>query len=269
MNCGRFQEMLERECVGALDPVDREALDLHLGECSACREEREHLHSLWKDLSQIPLKEPSHQVHARFYAMLEGYRHGSERSSAKSLQGGQFLRAIRPWFRPALQFGMGVMLILLGGIAGYWIRSNTNGHEELAGLRAEVGVTRQMLAVALLSQSSASERLKGVSWSAQVNSPDSEFFETLYHTLNCDPNVNVRLAAMDALARFANYPKVRQNLVKSLSGQDAPLVQIMLIDTLVQLQERQSIEVFKQVIRDANQNPQVQERARWGLQQFL
>jgi hypothetical protein len=252
-----------------LDLAERESLDLHLVECGACREVQERLHRLWKELERIPLVEPSHQVHQRFYAMLEGYRYGSERIPVKSMRQGRFLLAIRPWFRPALQYGIGVMLILLGGIAGYWIRSNTNGHKELEGLHEEVGAARQMLAVALLSQSSASERLKGVSWSAQVNRPDSEFLETLFRTLNCDSNVNVRLYAMDALARFAAYPEVRHNLVKSLSSQDAPLVQIMLIDTLVKLQERQSIEVFKQVIQDANQNPQVQERARWGLQQFL
>jgi hypothetical protein len=261
--------MLERDCVGVLDPADRKVLDLHLAECSACREEREQLQSLWKDLERIPLEEPSHQMCARFHSMLEGYRQASERASAKSLQRGRFFSVLKPWLRPALQFGMGAILVVLGGVAGYWIRSNANGHEEIAGLREEVGATRQMLAVALLGRSSASDRLKGVSWSAQVNSPDSEFLETLYNTLNCDPNVNVRLAAMDALARFAAYPKVRHNLVKSLSEQDSPLVQIMLIDTLVQLHERQSIEVFKQVIRDENQNPQVQERAQWGLQQFL
>jgi hypothetical protein len=261
--------MLEREYIEALDSADREALALHLTECSACREEREHFQGLWENLAQIPLEEPSHQVRARFQAMLEGYCHGRERHSAKFLQQPRFFNALRLWLRPALQLGMGVMLIVLGGIGGYWLRSNTNSHEEIAGLREEVGATRQMLAVALLGQSSAGERLKGVSWSAQVNSPDSEFLETLYHTLNCDPNVNVRLAALDALARFAAYPRVRHNLVKSLSGQDAPLVQIMLIDTLVQLHERQSVEVFKQMIQDENQNPQVQERAQWGVQQFL
>jgi anti-sigma factor RsiW len=269
MNCAKFQEMLERECVGALDPADREVLDLHLAECGACREEREYLLSLWKDLERIPLEEPSHQMRARFHAMLDGYRHASEKSIVKSMQEGRFLRALKPWLRPTLQFGMGMILVVLGGLAGYWIGSNANGHEEIASLREEVGATRQMLAVALLGQSSASERLKGVSWSAQVSSPDSEFLETLFHTLNSDPNVNVRLAAMDALARFAVYPKVRHCLIKSLSGQDAPLVQIMLIDKLVQLHERQSIDVFKQVIQDENQNPQVQERAQWGLQQFL
>jgi hypothetical protein len=74
------------------------------------------------------------------------------------------------------------------------------------------------------------------------------------------------LAAVDALDRFAGYPAVRRDLVKSLPRQDSPLVQISLIDLLVQLHERQSIDVLKQLINDASQDPQVRARAQWGLQ---
>jgi HEAT repeat protein len=92
-----------------------------------------------------------------------------------------------------------------------------------------------------------------VSWSSQVNHPDPEFLTTLVHTLNYDPNVDVRLAAVDAIARFAGYSTVRIDLVRSLPKQDSPLVQIALIDLLVQLHERQSVDAFKRIIEDTNQ----------------
>jgi len=125
-----------------------------------------------------------------------------------------------------------------------------------------------MVTISLLKQQSASERLKGMSWSSQVSRPDPEFLSTLMHTLNHDANVDVRLAAVDALSRFAAHPAVKEGLVKSLPKQDSPLVQISLIDLLVQLHERQSINVLRQLINDAGQNEQVRQRAQWGLQKL-
>jgi hypothetical protein len=170
--------------------------------------------------------------------------------------------------RPVLQFGLGVVILVIGFAVGYFMRSSQNGREEMISLRAEIHEMRQMVTISLLKQQSASERLKGVSWSSQVTRPDPEFLATLIHTLNYDPNVDVRLAAIDALARFAAYPGVRQNLIQSLSRQNSPLVQISLIDLLVQLHERQSINVLKQLVNDASQNQQVRDRAQWGLQRL-
>jgi hypothetical protein len=269
MKCDRIQEMFPDDWAGALDSEDRTAFDLHLAGCEACRKERERLSQLWAGLAAIPLEEPRSESRQRFYSMLQDYRRGLGRShtagSGRSL-GERLAMVLR--LQPAFQFGLGMMLLICGFVAGYLMRSAQNGHEEIAGLRAEVHEMRQMVTISLLKQQSASERLKGVSWSAQVSRPDPEFLSTLIHTLNYDPNVDVRLAAVDALARFAGYPLVRENLVKSLPRQDSPLVQISLIDLLVQLQEHQSIEVLKQLVGDKKQDPQVRGRAEWGLQRL-
>jgi hypothetical protein len=269
MSCDKFREMLIHECTGALDPASAKLLELHLASCDTCRDEREALRRLWTGLTEIPLKEPNPQMRQRFYALLDGYREGMEQPQRKSHKNFRFFKVLKPCLRPAFQLGIGVLLVLVGGIAGYWLRSDKNGHEAIADLRTELHETRQMLAVALLNQSSAGERLKGVIWSAQINSPDPEFLETLYHTLNADPNVNVRLSAMDALSRFSDKPDVRKKLVGSLAGQDSPLVQIMLIDTLVRLNERHSVKALQGVADDVDQNSQVRERAQWGLRQLL
>ena len=73
---------------------------------------------------------------------------------------------------------------------------------------------------------------------------------------------------MDALARFAGYSAVRRDSVKSLPRQDSPLVQISLIDLLVQLHEHQSIDALKQLVNDDSRDPQVRDRAKWGLQRL-
>ena len=270
MKCDRIQDLFADQWSGAIDAGSRSRLEAHLAECASCREEWETLNGLWAKLGEIRPEEPGPGVRPRFYAMLEGYQQGLGRagvaSSHRAEPGGWFGN----WLigRPAFQFGLAAALLLVGFLGGFIVKPSHNGHEELAGLREEVHEMRQMVAISLQKQQSASERLRGVSLTSQVSRPDAEFLTTLMHTLNYDPNVDVRLAAVDALARFAGEPAVRDGLVKSLPKQDSPMVQISLIDLLVQLHERQSIDVLKQLTNDATQNQQVRQRALWGLQKL-
>jgi hypothetical protein len=270
MKCQRIQDLFADEWAGTLDAGDRAELELHLSECASCREERESLNRLWARLAAIPSEEPGSGMRSRFHAMLEGYQQGLGRARILPSRGMSFGEWFAAWsgHRLAFQTGFAAMLLLAGFFGGYLLRASRNGHEELANLRDEVHEMRRMVTISLLKQQSASERLKGVSWSSQVSRPDPEFLNTLMHTLNYDTNVDVRLAAVDALARFAGDPEVRGGLVKSLTKQDSPLVQISLIDLLVQLHERQSIDVLRQLTNDTTQNEQVRQRAQWGLQRL-
>jgi HEAT repeats len=89
-----------------------------------------------------------------------------------------------------------------------------------------------------------------------------------------DQNVNVRLAAIDVLKQFAQSPSDQQNrplrdaLVQSISTQPSPLVQISLIDTMVQLRERDAVRVLRTLADDATVNKAVRQRATWGVRQL-
>lgn len=271
MKCGKIRNLFEDEWAGILNADSKARLESHLSECDSCRKAREDLNRLWADLSEIPDEEPGPAMRPRFYSMLQSYRHDMEISataiSLRTRATEYFGKAIG--FQPALQVGLAAMLLLAGFLGGYFLKSSRNGLEEIANLREEVLEMRQMVTISLLKQQSASERLKGVSWSNRVSRPDPEFLSTLMQTLNYDPNVDVRLASIDALARFASNQDVREGLIRALTKQDSPLVQISLIDLLVELQERQSIDILKQIVDDTGLNQQVRERAEWGMQRLV
>lgn len=274
MECDKAQSMFVNDWAEALSPEEKVALEAHLAGCDSCRLQWVELNRLWTSLESIPAEEPGPASRERFSAMLEGYRHGCRELGAEPSLFARVRARLHEWMfpmsrlRPALQFGVGLALLVGGFASGYALRSERDDRGEMADLRAEIVEMRKMVTVSLLKQQSASERLKGVSWSSQVTSPDPEFLSTLIYTLNYDSSVDVRLAAVDALARFAGHPSVRQNLIKSLSRQDSPLVQITLIDLLVQLHERRSIEVLKQLAGDVGQNVEVRDRAQWGLKRL-
>jgi HEAT repeat protein len=124
---------------------------------------------------------------------------------------------------------------------------------------------RQMVSLSLMQQQSASDRLKGVTWSSRLEEPGREVVSALLDTLLHDPNVNVRLAAIDALARFADEQRVRQGAIDALQTTSSPMVQVALIDFVVGVREQNSVETLKRMAADPGLNETVRARASQGL----
>jgi len=119
-----------------------------------------------------------------------------------------------------------------------------------------------------LQQQSASERLRGVDYAYRVEQSDTQVLTALMHAVNHDPNVNVRLAAVDALRKFSRSPAVRNTLGQSLAKQDSPLVQIALIDLIVEMRDKGAANSLQTLERNPAANKDVKERAVWGLSQL-
>jgi HEAT repeat protein len=90
----------------------------------------------------------------------------------------------------------------------------------------------------------------------------------LLHTVNHDSNVNVRLSAVDAIAKFAKNPEVRRALVDSIPVQDSPLVQIALIDLLLQLNDKDAVPALRKLALDKETNEAVRQRAESAVQKL-
>jgi HEAT repeat protein len=203
-------------------------------------------------------------MRSRFYGMLEAYQQGlSERERPKR-------RAWLHWWptQPALQFGLSAALLLIGFTLGRGVFTPAESSRELSQLRGEVSGMRQLVTLSLLQQQSASERLKGVSWSYQVAQSDTEVLAALLQTVNRDASVNVRLAAVDALRQFRSSPVMRKGLVNSLAKQSSPLVQIGVIDLLVELNEKPAIAPLNRLLESSDLDPNVRHRAQWAVQQL-
>ena len=104
---------------------------------------------------------------------------------------------------------------------------------EIHALRDEVRSLSRLVTLSLLKQDSASERLRGVSFGREAGRGDDRVLQALLDTLRHDPDVNVRLATVDALAPALGQPAVRGQLVLEVGAQRSPIVQIALIDMLL------------------------------------
>jgi hypothetical protein len=203
--------------------------------------------------------------------MLEAYKHGLDHAAPRKWWGGINLWLSSWWPRqPVLQLGVSAGLLTLGVVIGMQVRSasnirNTQAGTEVAELRGELSEMRQLVALSLMQQDSASDRLKGVNWSYQLQPPGREVLTALLDTLMHDSNVNVRLATVDALRQFGDQPVVRRGVLEAIARQQSPMVQIALIDLAVDLREKESVPTLRQLTEDQNTNASVRERAQKGL----
>jgi anti-sigma factor RsiW len=271
MNCEQIGELLPDYLQSSLNADHAAVVEKHLAECAVCGQEA----ALWQKLALLPEEQPSPALESRFKAILESYQEGRwERSSLaaeKTKASVPMLWGLGNWRQlPAA----GIVWACLFLACGYFIGKHADRGPDPATqalvneLRQELGATRQTVALSMLQQQSASQRLEGVSWTTRLPEPDPKVMGALMHTLRFDNNVDVRLAALDALGRYADRPEVRRELVDVLQTTQSPMVQVALIDLLVDLHDKSAVPQFRKFQQDPNVNPTVKKRVDWGIQQL-
>jgi len=236
------------------DPVGE--FRAHLDSCERCQAEAHELRDLWGTLGALPEEDPSLEMRARFYDSLRAWRQ-REGERRKALW----------WVRhPIFQAASAAAILVIGIATGYFVRGRDTS--EVSQLRGEVYNMRQLVALSLLQQQNASDRLRGVNYAYRVEQSDPQVLSALLTTLDHDSNVNVRLAAVDAVRNFTDSPVGRKGLVQALAKQDSPLVQIAILDQIVELHEKSAASAIQFLLSGQDVNPDVRQRAQWALKQL-
>lgn len=158
-----------------------------------------------------------------------------------------------------------VALLAISFFAGRWVVQQDARDKELAQLKVELEHTKELVLSSLQNKTSASTRLHGVNAAYESENADAEIIRVLIKTMNEDENVNVRLAAVQALAQFSDQPGVVNALVQALEVQKEALVQIALINLMVELKEGRALEKLERIIRDKNTLEAVKDEAHMAV----
>jgi hypothetical protein len=216
-------------------------------------------------------------MRARLTGIIDGFEHGIASAPGPGIRNRLPALFVSQSHLHLLRAAAACALVVIGVLFGHYMVPSPGGVErtpppetsaEIVAMRAELRDLREMITLSLMQQQSASNRLKGVSWSGQIDRPSNEVVAALLDTLMHDPNVNVRLATIDALERFASQDIVRRGTIQAVDRQVSPLVQIALIDFMVKVNERESIGTLRRLSEDPKVNAAVRARAAWGLQQL-
>jgi hypothetical protein len=257
MNCNDAIELLTESLAAPLSGRTAAELAAHLAACDSCRAEAAEMRRIWEELERLPEEIPGEEMRQRFAAGLEPHLDAARRRAGFGRRGGMgraFERlgpGLEGWLerwlprRPLAQAGLAAATLAVGVLIGsdhgfglFRAARDSGGagerqRSEIGELRQEVRSLSQLVTLSLLKQDSASERLRGVSFGRQAEPGDDRVLQALLDTLSHDPDVNVRLAAVDALAPALEQPVVRERMLQEVAKQGSPMVQIALIDLLV------------------------------------
>jgi hypothetical protein len=211
---------------------------------------------------------PDDSVRINFYHMLHSEIKKNEGRSEVSFQ-----KAAIHWYnRSEYRIAAGFALLISGIFLGVFIHSgikNSYEETELIQLHSEVNALKKTAMFTMLKGESSSDRIKAVNYADELNTPDDNVIDILIKTLNQDKNVNVRMAAAYALAKFADQRSVSDSMVKSLFNQTDPILQVTLINILVEKKEKAAIKPMQQIITDKSTLKEVKAVAEKGVKLLL
>lgn len=276
MNCSRVQENFIDYQDGTLSAADSAELRAHLASCPTCQREWSALQEITRKLDAFPAaEEPSERLRENFYAMLETHQRDADSVSPFALARSRidkFFAALLP-STPALQFAGACAALAVGLFVGTRYLTpaaaapvaDNSSKQEVAALRKQVDDMNQLVLASLLQQKSTSDRIQTILATLDVKNPNQKVLSDLVGAMAFDPSVNVRLSAIEALTPHAGEKLVRAGLLASLPREDAPLVQVAMIELLASIREAQAMPILDRIVRDEKADKDVRESARRAL----
>jgi len=199
---------------------------------------------LHQELELIAIPKPREEMRNRFFDML-----AKEQVNQEFEEENRIIQNVRIWFRnlTASQLAYTFMLLIVGGFIGNLSSSDADQIEKLT---SEMESMRQMMMVSMLEGPSATDRLRAVNISSQLEQADERAVHALLFTLNNDLSENVRIQSIEALIRWGDNPTVRKGLIRSIARQESDLVIVALADAMIELGAANAAQEFEKLKKD-------------------
>lgn len=250
MEQNKIDELIAKYNEGLTDPSEVQQLE-HLIESGQVElTQLRSLDRLDEKLMSIEAPATSLNMDDRFYAMLsqELKKQSKEKQSLFSMPSWN-------WLAPRLAFAFA--LIAAGFAGGYFLNGKSS---DVKLLTQEVADLKETMMLSLIEKESATDRLKAVSLTNDMDRVSQKVTTALFQTLNNDGSVNVRLAALEALAPYSRDGKVREELIRSIGKQDSPIIQVALAELMGIIQEKKSVSEFEKILKDDRTPDDVKKR---------
>lgn len=238
---------------GELPMADAVAFVTHVSICSACRDRIRAIDSTLAVYTTLPLPDVSDE---RFEQALTTaarpptilHETGPSPTSLRTKKLGQW----------GMRLGVALVLLTLGTVVGQsWSWQSDTRHVE-----NEAREAQSLLAIVLLQQPSAADRLRGITWAEEIGVIELNLRTALAEAVRYDTNVNVRRTAATVLGASNAGTDVAAILARALLEEDSPLVQLTLIEVLDSINSADAHLGIEQLLDGENLDPVVRRRAR-------
>ncbi len=264
MKCAEVESFIMDYIDGNLDKDTRDEVEKHLLTCEVCSEKVKQYHELLQVISEVPQAEPDPSLRTDFYRMLQ-HETGKVNDPEKRIIPRTYMFSFR-------KVAAGLALLIAGTFIGMLIQKGfqkDNNAGQIANLQSEVKSMKEMMMHTMLKEESPSQRIKAVNFADEIQGPDPVVIRALIHTMNTDKNMNVRLAAVYSLEKFADNRVVKDSLLTSLPKQTDPVVQVVLMNILVKSKDSRAVGPMRTIISNRNTLPEVKNIAEKSVQVLL
>jgi len=262
MKCEEIEGLIIDYLEDKLEPDQAADIEKHIATCEKCLDDFKDIQEVLKLISAGEMKKPDDSMRINFYHMLH-----NEISKSREKRSEQQPVNHHWYHRGAYRIAAGVLLLICSAFAGMIFSSqifDSGRHKEMDQLRSEIAELRKTALFSMLKEQSSSYRIQAVSYAEELVTPDENVIGALVKTLNNDKNVNVRMAAAYALAKYPAVQSVRDSLVESLPGQSDPILQVTLINILVEMGEKSALKPIEKIITDKSTLNEVRSVAEKG-----
>ncbi len=262
MNCQDIESRLIAYLDNTLSETEKQELEQHIDSCEDCTIELEQTKALFTAFKNEPEVEPSPELRANFFKLLDEEKQLQEPKIVEMKLKKEF-----PW-KTAFQIAASFLLLFMGYFAGNFKAQETS-NIEIAALQQETITLRENMMLAMIENKSASKRIQAVNYTESFAQPDEKILIALVERMQYDGNVNVRLAAAEALSEFPKSTLVKEAFIEALTTQKDPSLQIAIIQFLVKIQEKRAIAPMQQLLEQSETLDFVKEQANEGIQQII
>lgn len=195
-----------------------------------CAQEVEEMKKLFFDLSEDEMEQPSSSLRMNFELMLEEEK-AKTNAETKVIK----LQERTSW-KSYIRVAASILIVASAFVIGTMIGNGSDTQVE------------QVLAT--IENESASQRIMALNLSEEIQTTDRRILQAFTDRLLYDEKPSVRLAAVEALAKFASEEMVKVAFLKALETDSDPAIQIELIQVLVKIEEKRALTPMKNLLNN-------------------
>lgn len=249
-------ELLPQYLDNLLTQTLKKEVEAHLTVCKSCSQELDDLKTLFEVFEKEDLKAPSEKVRTDFFEQLElEKQNGSKVVSLDDTA----VRRKSNWSNNLLKIAASIVL-LIGGFYFGKQQQEQLSDKEIAQLTDETIAFKETAMLSLMGNKSASKRIQGINFIEEFTKPDEAIVNALADRMLYDENVNVRAAAVEVLANYTKSERVKNTFIEALKTEKDPGIQIIIIQTLGEIQEKKAATPMRELLDQEGTQPFVKEQ---------
>lgn len=237
---------------GNLSKSEASAFEKHVENCSDCQKDLEEMQAFLNVMDE-KVSAPSERLKANFEAALEQ----EKQHQGKVVQLNP--ESSSNWTGNVLKIAASIALLVASFQMGSLFQQR-KADADIAQLQDETKQMKQTAMLSLMENQSASKRIQGVNYIEEFEQPDEAIIQALANRLLYDENDNVRMTAFEALAKFTSSETVKNTLIEALEQEKNPSLQVAIIQTLVQIQEKKAAEPIKKLLEKDDTQPFIKDQ---------